>query len=323
MALRAWNAIGLCAGAGGLELGIGLAVPGTRGVAYVEREAAAAAKLVHRMETGDLAQAPIWSDLATFDARPWRGRVHLVASGDPCQENSQAGRGLGAEGERFLVPDVVRVVRDCRPFRLFRENVPGNVDGQLAAIVPALEAMGYRVEAGIFSSAETGNSQRRERFFLMADHDGDGCEWFAEQDVGSIQPRQSASRRGDAPRCDPADLWRDVGSANGGRDERNAPEPWRRSSGGIAPDGASCGSEPPLFAPGPDRAQWGTIIAAWPHLEPALCRVANEMADRVDRLRMCGNGVDPLAAAYAWLSLDARHRARRSSAGQLAMRSAA
>ena len=75
MVVRAWNLIELCAGAGGLGLGIELACPGAVGVAYVEREAAAAAKLVHRMETGDLAPAPVWSDLGNFDARAWRGRV--------------------------------------------------------------------------------------------------------------------------------------------------------------------------------------------------------------------------------------------------------
>lgn len=147
------NVLGLCAGAGGLELGIRIAVPGARGVAYVEREAHAAANLVARMEDGCLHHAPVWSDLATFDARGWRGVVDCVASGDPCQPNSVAGRGLGAADERFLIDQVLRIVAECGPDRLFRENVCGNADGQLGALVPALEGMGYRVAAGIFSAA--------------------------------------------------------------------------------------------------------------------------------------------------------------------------
>lgn len=169
VALRPWHIIELCAGAGGLGLGIELAVPGARGVAYVEREAAAAATLVTRMEAGDLAPAPVWSDLATFDPDPWRGRVHCVASGDPCQPNSVAGKGLGADDERFLIDQVLRVVDGARPLRLFRENVPGNAAGQLAALVGPLEEMGYRVECGIFSSAATGNSHGRKRLVVMAD----------------------------------------------------------------------------------------------------------------------------------------------------------
>ena len=49
----------LCAGAGGLELGLALAIPGYRTVAYVEREAYAAGILAARMEDGCLAPAPV------------------------------------------------------------------------------------------------------------------------------------------------------------------------------------------------------------------------------------------------------------------------
>lgn len=191
MALYPWNGIELCAGAGGLGLGVELAVPGARGVAYVEREAASAATLVGRMEAGDLAPAPVWSDLATFDARRWRGRVHWVASGDPCQPNSTAGKRLGAADDRFLIDQVLRIVDECRPLRLFRENVPGNAAGQLGALVPPLERMGYRVECGIFSSAETGASHGRRRLFVMADRPDDAWRLYE----GS---RGSRSRAADA-----------------------------------------------------------------------------------------------------------------------------
>ena len=80
VAPRPWNIASLCAGVGGLDLGIRIAEPGAHGVVHVEREAAAAAVLVARMEAGDMAPAPVWSDLATFDARPWRGVVDCVTA---------------------------------------------------------------------------------------------------------------------------------------------------------------------------------------------------------------------------------------------------
>ncbi|QDC37122.1 DNA cytosine methyltransferase [Sphingobium fuliginis ATCC 27551] len=172
MALRPRNILSLCAGVGGLELGILLALhhrgEAGRGICYVEREAAAGASLVASMEAGWLHPAPVWSDMLTFDARPWRGVVHILASGDPCQDNSVAGKRAGADGARFLAPEVCRLAEECRPDLIFRENVPGNADGQLEAIIPPLERLGYRVAAGIFSSAETGNTMRRERLFIMA-----------------------------------------------------------------------------------------------------------------------------------------------------------
>lgn len=362
MAVHPWHVLELCAGAGGLGLGIELAVPRARGVAYVEREAAAAAKLVHRMETGDLAPAPVWSDLATFDARPWRGRVHCVASGDPCQGNSVAGKRLGVLDDRFLIDQVVRVVDECRPLRLFRENVPGNTDGQLAALIPPLERLGYRCEVGIFSSGRTGNSHRRERLIIMAD--ADGGEW-ADRDAQSggefgllaqgngaggrcdrsvddaeraqrralREPRRDARPDGDAQRKEGADR---TGASSpqlalAGGEGLEGSELGRSSVGqhGIAASGSASqlrrALPRPLIVPGPTDSRWIDVLDRWPELQPALSKEEAEshlrrgfdaLADRVDRLRLLGNGVDPVAAAYAWICLDARQRAHRERAAR-------
>lgn len=88
MALRTFS---ICASVGGLDLGVRIARPDARCVAFVEREASAAASLVASMEAGRLHPAAIWSDLRTFDAGEWRGAVDCVLSGDPCQGNSVAG----------------------------------------------------------------------------------------------------------------------------------------------------------------------------------------------------------------------------------------
>lgn len=171
------NVLALCAGVGGLELGIRIAEPRARSVCHVEREAYAAAVLVARMEEGWLHPAPVWSDLGTFDPEPWRGVVHCVASGDPCQPNSVAGQRKGADDDRWLIDQVLRVVDCLRPHRVYRENVAGNADGQLEALVPALEGMGYRVAAGIFSAAEA-----------AALFSGPRCELFARSEHPGFEP---------------------------------------------------------------------------------------------------------------------------------------
>ena len=71
----------------------------------------------------------------------------------------------------------------------------------------------------------------------------------------------------------------------------------------------------PAFPPGPgDLAEWAEILERAPGLEPAICRMADGLADRVDQLRLLGNGVVPLQAAYALRTLVAR-LAGRGSAG--------
>lgn len=75
------NGLALCAGVGGLELGLRIAIgDGFRTVCFVEREAYAAATLVARMEDQSLDRAPIWDDIATFDGAMWRGKVDLISA---------------------------------------------------------------------------------------------------------------------------------------------------------------------------------------------------------------------------------------------------
>ena len=59
-----------------------------------------------------------------------------------------------------------------------------------------------------------------------------------------------------------------------------------------------------LFPPGPDDIEgWRELLRSQPETQPALRRDADGMAERVDRLRACGNGVIPLQAARAFITL--------------------
>lgn len=341
---RTRNILSLCAGVGGLELGILLALDALgeagRGVCYVEREAAAAASLVASMEAGWFHHAPVWSDMLTFDARPWRGLVHILASGDPCQDNSVAGKRAGADGERFLAAEVCRLAAECRPDLVFRENVPGNADGQLEAIVPALEGLGYRVAAGIFSSAETGNTMRRERLFIMAERAGGGlrergaaawprCVGHADGS-GSGRSAELGSAEGLAGRAEQqsgsAGRWRaglagtgdNVGLASGAEPQGQrdgGASPGQRQAAGRHSQLSGRATLPPAVIPGPSDSRWINVLDRFPELQPALSqeeaqshlrRGIDAMAHRVERLRATGNGVDPVVAATAFLSLGAR-----------------
>lgn len=217
MALRT---ISICAGVGGLDLGVRIARPDARCVAYVEREASAAASLVASMEAGRLHPAAIWSDLRTFDAGAWRGAVDCVLSGDPCQGNSVAGKRLGADDDRWLLDRAIECFDQSGAHTFFRENVPGNLAGQLAAAIPALERLGCRIACGIFSAAEAGAEHDRERLFLLANARRErleGSEWLqfdAGQDrAWEARSPRSAAERGPNGRSqtDPSDAQPRVG----------------------------------------------------------------------------------------------------------------
>ncbi len=161
--------ISLCSGVGGIELGLRLACGDAYSTAcFVEREAYPAAVLAARMGDGVLAPAPIWSDLRTFDAAAWRGRVDIVTGGYPCQPFSTAGSRRGDQDERHLWPHVLRVLVESEAGILFIENVRGHVSLGLREVLEDLAGVGFNAEWDVFSAEEEGAPHLRERLFVLA-----------------------------------------------------------------------------------------------------------------------------------------------------------
>jgi len=154
-------------GYGGFELGLSR-VADIKPVCYIERDVAQASVLVSRIQEGLLPDAPIWSDVKSFECEPWRGKVDLITAGFPCQPHSVAGKKLGENDERNLWPEVVRLARELRYPTLFCENVPGILRYYHDVIKPELQGMGYRVAEGLYTASETGAPHRRQRLFFLA-----------------------------------------------------------------------------------------------------------------------------------------------------------
>jgi len=188
------NGLGLCAGIGGLELG--LQVFGHRPLLFVERDEFC--QLVLRKHWPDV---PIWDDVSTFPANDWRGSIDAVTAGFPCQPWSIAGSQRGLDDERWLWPDIARIVRDVRPGVVFLENVPMLRRGGLEKVLYDLASVGFDAEWDLFRASDVGAPHERERIFILAYSNrhrleaimGDVRRWlrdFAESDhrLGSWPP---------------------------------------------------------------------------------------------------------------------------------------
>ena len=303
--------ISLCSGVGGLDIGLRRALPAALCVCYVEREITAASVLAARAQDGSLDDAPIWSDLRTFDAGAWRG-VGGIIGGIPCQPFSVAGKRQGEHDDRNLWDDALRIVRESGAEWCFFENVPGMANKSVdwyyyRSVRPRLQEMGFRAAEGFFTAAEVGAPHRRERLFILAQRDGfngdrrgnsgqrgraeltDGNSELADAgydgtERDSVQARDELQPGGwDRATLDQPGAGSDsLGDANGpGLEGREQPVSER-------------GYELPAWPPGPaDSDAWARILTVRPDLAPAVRDVA-DAAHRKGRQV----GVSPLSDAY-------------------------
>ena len=170
------RAIELCAGAGGLSLGLERA--GFQPVALIDNDPHACATLrVNR---------PRWNaieaDLRHFDLSQWRG-ADLVSGGLPCPPYSLAGKQEGSDDERDLFPVMLDTVATLQPRAVLIENVRGLLHSKFAPVRErvddALSEQGFRTYWAMLNAADFGTPQTRSRVFLIGLREGetDDLEW--------------------------------------------------------------------------------------------------------------------------------------------------
>lgn len=97
--------------------------------------------------------------------------VDLIVAGFPCQPFSVAGKKLAEKDERFLVPEMLRVIDEVRPRTILLENVPHftslNDGNSFKQLLQALAAMGFDAEWGHLRAESYGAPHERERWFLV------------------------------------------------------------------------------------------------------------------------------------------------------------
>jgi len=178
-----YSHISLCAGYGGIDIGLGRVLPSIATICSVEIEAYAVANLLEKMETGQVVSHPVWSNIETFDARPFCGKVDILSGGFPCQPFSQAGNQKSTDDERHLFPHIERIIFECKPRIVFFENVEGIISAKVGGteqsvlhhVLQRVERLGYRVTAGLFSAEECCFPHRRKRAFIAGVRNSNSC----------------------------------------------------------------------------------------------------------------------------------------------------
>lgn len=277
-----------------------------------------------RQSEGVLESFPIYDDIRTFDARPWRGRVDVVCGGFPCQPWSVAGKRKGAADERHLWPEMARVVAECRPAFVFAENV------SLAAFAEPwrdLRGMGYRVPPALcLAASDVGAPHIRKRWWLLAadadcqQHEGAARshQWATAEGLPDVADAEGIGRG--ARRPEPEREQGRSGVAGGGRSVADAdrlrqlqPQGGERHERGRSSNGGeevADASRPRLEgrrASGRTATQHARLGSGWWATEPRVGRVAHGVPDRVGQLKALGNAQVPAVAAAAFRMLMAQH----------------
>ena len=297
--------LALFAGAGGGILG-GLLL-GWRTVCAVEIDPYARSVLLARQNDGTLTPFPVWDDIRTFDGTAWRGAVDVVSGGFPCQDISIAGKGAGIEGERSgLWTEMARVIREVRPRYVFVENSPMLTSLGLGRVLADLAAMGFDAEWGVFGADDCGAPHRRKRIWIMAHADS---TWESQPERSEQNERRWISHGGTQMAYAPSARPQEWASKPMGQQKQNAE--LKRCCCGTDMAYTSGYDVQGVKRVSADASQWqepsreqvglcgGVGRQEWP-AEPAVGRVVNGLAFRVDRLKALGNGQVPRVAATAW-----------------------
>lgn len=122
---------------------------------------------------------PRWKDIRTLTGESFYERtglrtVDVISGGFPCQPFSVAGKQRGKEDDRFLWPEMVRVIKELRPAWVVGENVAGIINMALDDILFELEAAGYKTRTFLVPACTVGAKHRRYRVAIVgyAEHNG-------------------------------------------------------------------------------------------------------------------------------------------------------
>lgn len=116
---------------------------------------------------------PRWRDIRTLTGADFYERtglrtVDIISGGFPCQPFSTAGKQRGEEDDRYLWPEMVRVIAELRPAWVIGENVAGIINMALDKVLSDLEGQGYTTRTFLIPAAGVNAPHQRYRTAIVA-----------------------------------------------------------------------------------------------------------------------------------------------------------
>ena len=251
--MRELTHLSLFSGIGGLDLAAEWA--GFRTVGQCEW-----ADYPHAVLQKHWPDVPKWRDIRTLTKEGFRERtgldtVTVVSGGFPCQPFSTAGKRRGKEDDRYLWPEMCRVISEIQPTWVVGENVAGLISMDLDTVLSDLEGIGYACQTLVIPACAVDAPHRRDRCAILAysqsqrRREKGGCFFRSpERSAGSGSPMAYAQRIGLRPNSDQSDY------------DQQWYDPAQKQGWGSELCQAGCGSS---SVPNTDSTMWSDPLRTW------------------------------------------------------------
>ncbi|NIB43755.1 DNA cytosine methyltransferase [Pseudomaricurvus alkylphenolicus] len=283
---------------------------GHRPVFAVEWDDYAAGVLQRRADDGWFPGLHVHhGDVQLFDPSDWTGRVDSIHAGFPCQDISTAGNGAGIEGERSgLWKEVKRVAGVIRPRELFLENSPAISTRGLGTVLGDLAELGFDARWCVLPASAAGAPHLRARWWCLArradaDHTEQRPGSRGRSGEGSTKERNNSRRLCREVSNSDSQQLRDESGRRSRQDREDAPITGNDGQAQLVANTGRRGQSGRGTEPKHSESRSRGQTPAWWSVEPNVGRVADGVANRVNRIKCLGNGQVPLQAAAAYTLL--------------------
>jgi DNA (cytosine-5)-methyltransferase 1 len=183
------SVLDLFSGIGGFSLGLE-STGKFKTIGFCEKD-----KFCQKVLQKHWSDTPIYEDIKKLDGT--KIKADVITGGFPCQSISIAGKQKGKNDDRFLFPEMLRVIKETQARWVIGENVQNLLNisnGEiLQGIHNDLETIGYEVQTFSISASSQGAWHKRSRVWIVAANSNTRLSFRENKE---IQTRRITSNNG-------------------------------------------------------------------------------------------------------------------------------